>query len=112
MFQQKLYSPLPMYELATVALFFEVREGVLECLYSSPKVTEWVRSYARKGKIRFPDPLDITAPPTGEKGRMSTGPFRSQAAPIPGRWECGRPMGTGASLKKSVQGALFCSNWN
>lgn len=108
LFQKKLqlYSPLPMYKVAIVTLFFEVREWVLERLYSSPKVIQWVRSSARKRKIRFPEPSDGTAPPVGEKRGASTGPLCSQAVPVAGRRECSRSHGcrhsAGASLKKFV----------
>ena len=80
---------------------------MLEHLYSSPKVIQWVRSSARKGKIRFPKPLDGTAPPAGEQRGMRAGAFCSQAAPIAGRWEHGQSHGcrcsAGVSLKKFVQ---------
>lgn len=80
---------------------------MLEHPCSSPKVIQWVRSYARKGKIRFPEPLDDTAPPAGEKRGMSPGPFCSQAAPVTGGWEYGRShgcrRGAGVSLKMFVQ---------
>lgn len=94
-----LYSPLLMlYMVAIVILFWSERMSS-----GSGNVIQWVRSYARKGKVRFPKSLDSTAPPVGEKG-MRPGLFCSAHS-----WQMGIGMIQWVQAQYRWQSSKVCT---